>query len=337
MRMPPHLIGEVIEVLSDSQVVVRSSAGPTILVNVLDFPGSEKLKPGVRVALNQGSSTVVGILPPSKDPKIYGMELIERSKVSFKDIGGLTRQIQAVREAVELPLKKPEIFEEMGVEPPGSVLLYGPPGTGKTLIAKAVAHETSATFIRIVGSELVMKYIGEGARLVREVFALAREKSPSILFIDELDSIASIRYDDTSGDREVQRTMMQLLAEMDGFDERGEVKIVGATNRIDMLDPAILRPGRFDRAVEVPLPDLEARREIFKIYLRGMKREEIDIDLLALRSEGASGADIKAICMEGGLSAIRYGKKRVGMADLLEGARIVLGKGDYEKELVMFL
>nr|6HE4_H Chain H, Proteasome-activating nucleotidase [Archaeoglobus fulgidus DSM 4304]6HE4_I Chain I, Proteasome-activating nucleotidase [Archaeoglobus fulgidus DSM 4304]6HE4_J Chain J, Proteasome-activating nucleotidase [Archaeoglobus fulgidus DSM 4304]6HE4_K Chain K, Proteasome-activating nucleotidase [Archaeoglobus fulgidus DSM 4304]6HE4_L Chain L, Proteasome-activating nucleotidase [Archaeoglobus fulgidus DSM 4304]6HE4_M Chain M, Proteasome-activating nucleotidase [Archaeoglobus fulgidus DSM 430 len=263
-----------------------------------------------------------------KDPMVYGFEVEEKPEVSYEDIGGLDVQIEEIREAVELPLLKPELFAEVGIEPPKGVLLYGPPGTGKTLLAKAVANQTRATFIRVVGSEFVQKYIGEGARLVREVFQLAKEKAPSIIFIDELDAIAARRTNsDTSGDREVQRTMMQLLAELDGFDPRGDVKVIGATNRIDILDPAILRPGRFDRIIEVPLPTFEGRIQIFKIHTRKMKlAEDVDFKELARITEGASGADIKAICTEAGMFAIREERAKVTMLDFTKAIEKVLKK-----------
>ena len=271
LKGPPLLVGTVLDVLDDNRVVIKSSTGPKFVVNASQFIEQELIA-GARVALNQQSLAIVGALPPSKDPTVYGMEIIETPTVSYDDIGGLDGQIQELRETVELPLLKPELFQRVGIEPPKGVLLYGPPGTGKTLLAKAVAKETESVFIRIVGSELVQKYIGEGARLVRELFEMAREKSPSIIFIDELDAIGAKRLDSaTSGDREVQRTLMQLLAEMDGFENRGDVKIIGATNRSDILDPALLRPGRFDRLIDIPLPTYEARVEIVKIHTSGMK------------------------------------------------------------------
>ena len=235
LKGPPLLVGTVLDVLEDNRVVIKSSTGPKFVVNASQFIEQELIS-GARVALNQQSLAIVGALPPSKDPTVYGMEIIETPTVSYDDIGGLDGQIQELRETVELPLLKPELFQRVGIEPPKGVLLYGPPGTGKTLLAKAVAKETESVFIRIVGSELVQKYIGEGARLVRELFEMARDKAPSIIFIDELDAIGAKRLDSaTSGDREVQRTLMQLLAEMDGFENRGDVKIIGATNRSDIL------------------------------------------------------------------------------------------------------
>jgi proteasome regulatory subunit len=326
LKGPPLLVGTVLDVLDDNRVVIKSSTGPKFVVNASQFIEQELIA-GARVALNQQSLAIVGALPPSKDPTVYGMEIIETPTVSYDDIGGLDAQIQELRETVELPLLKPELFKQVGIEPPKGVLLYGPPGTGKTLLAKAVAKHTDSVFIRIVGSELVQKYIGEGARLVRELFEMAREKAPSIIFIDELDAIGAKRLDSaTSGDREVQRTLMQLLAEMDGFENRGEVKIIGATNRSDILDPALLRPGRFDRLIDIPLPTYEARVEIVKIHTSGMNlAEEIDAEKIAKLSDGASGADIKAIAMEAGMFAIRAERNSVTIADFDDAVRKVMG------------
>jgi proteasome regulatory subunit len=326
LKGPPLLVGTVLDVLDDNRVVIKSSTGPKFVVNASQFIEQELIA-GARVALNQQSLAIVGALPPSKDPTVYGMEIIETPTVGYDDIGGLDAQIQELRETVELPLLKPELFKQVGIEPPKGVLLYGPPGTGKTLLAKAVAKQTESVFIRIVGSELVQKYIGEGARLVRELFEMAREKAPSIIFIDELDAIGAKRLDSaTSGDREVQRTLMQLLAEMDGFENRGEVKIIGATNRSDILDPALLRPGRFDRLIDIPLPTYEARVEIVKIHTSGMNlAQEIDAERIAKLSDGASGADIKAIAMEAGMFAIRAERESVTIADFDDAVRKVMG------------
>ncbi|MGB9371922.1 MAG: proteasome-activating nucleotidase [Halobacteriota archaeon] len=333
LKGPPLLVGTVLDVLDDNRVVIKSSTGPKFVVNASQFIEQELIA-GARVALNQQSLAIVGALPPSKDPTVYGMEIIETPTVSYDDIGGLDGQIQELRETVELPLLKPELFQRVGIEPPKGVLLYGPPGTGKTLLAKAVAKETESVFIRIVGSELVQKYIGEGARLVRELFEMAREKSPSIIFIDELDAIGAKRLDSaTSGDREVQRTLMQLLAEMDGFENRGDVKIIGATNRSDILDPALLRPGRFDRLIDIPLPTYEARVEIVKIHTSSMNlAHEINAGKIAKLTEGASGADIKAIAMEAGMFAIRAERESVTAADFDDAVRKVMGMPNVEAQ-----
>ncbi len=280
----------------------------------------EKLKPGARCTLNQQSLAVIDVLPESYDAQVYGMEVVESPEETYADIGGLNPQINEVREAVELPLKKPELFDRIGIEPPKGVLLHGPPGTGKTLLARAVAHETNAHFLRVVGSELVQKYIGEGARLVRELFDLARKKAPTIIFIDEIDAVGASRTEaTTSGDREVQRTLMQLLAGMDGFERRGDVKIIGATNRIDILDRALLRPGRFDRIIEIPLPDIQGRAAILDVHTKKMRLDSgVDLSDIAALTEGKNGADIKAICMEAGMFAIRRDQDAVSKEDFLD-------------------
>ncbi|MEM1619645.1 MAG: proteasome-activating nucleotidase [Fervidicoccaceae archaeon] len=320
LMTPPLIEAVLLDLLPDGRAVVKSSSGPNLIVTVSSKIPREMLRPGLSVAINQRGSSLVEVLPEREDPYVKAMEVIERPKVRYSDIGGLSKQIEALREAVELPLLKPELFKKVGIEPPKGVLLYGPPGTGKTLLAKAVAGETNAVFISIVGSELVQKYIGEGARIVREVFELARRKAPSIIFIDEIDAIAAKRIDiGTSGEREVQRTMMQLLAEMDGFDPLDNVKIIAATNRIDILDPAILRPGRFDRIIYVPLPDRRGRIEIFNIHTRNMPlAEDFNVEVLADKTEGFSGADIKAVCTEAGYNAIRENRTVVVMKDFLQ-------------------
>jgi len=333
-RSPPLVIATVTEVLDDGRVVVKSSTGPNFVIGYSRFLDEKSLEPGVRVALNQQTFSIVHVLPSEKDPIVTGMEVDEKPDVEYAQIGGLEEQVVEIKETVELPLKKPELFTNIGIEPPKGVLLYGPPGTGKTLLAKAVAHETNATFIKIVASEFVKKYIGEGARLVRGVFELAKEKSPSIIFIDEIDAIAAKRLkSSTSGDREVQRTLMQLLAEMDGFEGRGDVGIVAATNRPDILDPALLRPGRFDRFIEVPIPNEDGRMEILKIHTRNMSLdEEVDVRLVASLSEGASGADLKAICTESGMFAIREERTTVTMNDFMDAIEKIVGM-EHDEEM----
>ncbi len=325
LRAPPLIIGTVVEVIDGKRMVVRSSTGPRFVVNYSHFINSKDIFAGAQVGLNQQSLAVVSVLPSAKDPTVYGMEVIESPDADYGMIGGLEEQIEEIREIVELPLTEPERFECIGVVPPKGVLLVGEPGTGKTLLAKAVASRTSATFIRVVGSELVQKYIGEGARMVRELFELAKERAPSILFIDEIDAIAARRVEDgTGGEREVQRTMMQLLAEVDGFDQRGDVRIIGATNRPDILDPALLRPGRFDRIIRVPIPDVDGRKEIFKIHTAAMKmKKDVDLDTLAGLTESATGADIKAISIEAGMFAARKKKKAVGMDEFEQAIKKV--------------
>ncbi len=336
---PPLIEATVVDVLSDGRVLVKSSTGPNLVVEVLESIPKEHIRIGQHVLLNTKGSTIVEVLPEYEDPYVKSMEVIERPNISFDDIGGLKEQIMELREVVELPLKHPELFEEIGIEPPKGVLLYGPPGCGKTLLAKAVAHEAGATFISIVGSELVQKFIGEGARIVREVFRLARKKAPSIVFIDEIDAIAARRLDiGTSGEREVQRTLMQLLAEIDGFKPLDNVRIIAATNRIDILDPAILRPGRFDRLIEVPLPDLKSRTEIFKVHTRRMKLSgDVDIEELARLTEGATGAEIKAIVTEAGYYALRDGRRIVVMDDFLKAVRKIMAKKEIRENNMAYL
>jgi proteasome regulatory subunit len=327
--MSPPLIEAVVEyVLPDNRVVVKSVNGPNLVVYIADGVDKSKIRPGVKVALNQRGSVIVEVLPDYADPYVQLMEVVERPDVRYSDIGGLDEQIRELREVVELPLKNPELFRELGIDPPKGVLLYGPPGCGKTLLAKAVATESNATFISLVASELVQKYIGEGARIVRELFALARKKAPAIVFIDEVDAIAARRLEiGTSGEREVHRTLMQLLAELDGFKPLDRVKVIAATNRIDILDPAILRPGRFDRIIEVPLPNKKGRIEIFKIHTRKLKiKGEVDYELLADLTEGFSGAEIKLSVVEAGYIAIREGRLYVTMDDLLKGIEKVKSK-----------
>ncbi len=327
LRQPPLVSATVIDVLDDGRVIVKSSTGPQFVVNYPESIIGSNLESGAKVALNQRTLAVVDILPTSIDPFVQAMNVEESPDVTYDDIGGLEEQIAEIRETVELPLNHPELFEKVGIDPPKGVLLSGPPGTGKTLLARAVAHETKATFIRVIGSELVQKFIGEGARIVREIFYMARKRSPSIVFIDELDAVASRRLDiATSGDREVQRTLMQLLSMLDGFDPRGDVRILAATNRPDILDVALTRPGRFDRIIQFPYPDKEARIQIFKIHMRNMNvKSDVDIKLLAAKTNGASGADLKAICTEAGMFAIRELRNIVGRVDFDKAIIKVLG------------
>ena len=328
MKRSPLITGTIVDALDDGRAVVRSSSGPSFVVNVIKSIEKETLKPNSRVALNQRNFAIVEVLPQQKDPMVSAMEVEDRPTVTYEDVGGLEEQILELRETVELPLTSPELFEKVGISPPKGVMLFGPPGTGKTLLARAVAHETNATFIRVIGSELVQKFIGEGARLVREIFEFAEEKSPTILFIDELDAIGSRRLDiATSGDREVQRTLMQLLSNLDGFDVRGNVRVVAATNRPDILDPALLRPGRFDRVIEIGMPSKKARQDIFKIHTRKMAlADAVDIDIMVSMTEGASGADIRNICMEAGMFAVRGSRDHITDGDFKKAVNKVMGK-----------
>lgn len=332
LRSPPLITAVVEDVLVDGRVVVKSSSGPNYVVNVSHFVSNRDIVVGCRVAMNQRTLSIIEVLPFSRDQAVTSMEIVQKPAVAYCDIGGLQAQIEEIKEMVELPLKHPELFEKVGIDPPSGILLYGPPGNGKTQLAKAVATETESTFIKVVGSEFVRKFIGEGARIVREVFQLAREKNPSIIFIDEIDAIGSRRIDsEVSGDREVHRTMMQLLSEMDGFDPTENVKILAATNRPDILDPALLRPGRFDRLINVPLPENRGRLQILKIHTKSMSMKNVNLEEVAERTENASGADLKAICTEAGMFAIRDKRDYVLEDDLLRACDKVLGSYE-EKE-----
>jgi len=320
LRSPPLVIGTVSDIIDEQRVIVQSSAGPRFMVRVSNFVRPEDLKPGLRCTMNQQSLTVVEVLPEAFDSQIYGMEIVDSPDESYDDIGGLEEQIREIKETVELPLTRPDLFASVGILPPKGVLLYGPPGTGKTLLARAVAHETQAHFLRVVGSELVQKYIGEGARLVREMFELAKKNTPSIIFIDEIDAIGAMRSESTtSGDREVQRTLMQLLADMDGFENRGDVKIVAATNRIDILDHALLRPGRFDRIIEIPLPNSEGRLSIMEIHSAAMALDiAVDLQEIAELTDGKNGSELRAVCTEAGMFAIRAERTKVYQSDFIK-------------------
>ena len=305
-----------VEELVDGEAVIRQHGNnQEVLTNVEDRL-AERIEAGDRVAVDD-SFSVQRLLDDETDARAQAMEVEADPDVSYADIGGLDEQIREVREAVEDPLDNPERFVKVGVEPPAGVLLHGPPGTGKTMLAKAVANRTDATFIKMAGSELVQKFIGEGARLVRDLFELAAEREPAIIFIDEIDAIASKRTESkTSGDAEVQRTMMQLLSEMDGFDQRGDISIIAATNRFDMLDRAILRPGRFDRLIEVPEPDVEGRKQILSIHTRRMRLDaDVDLERIADDTEGFSGAELESLATEAGMFAIREGRTEVANED----------------------
>lgn len=318
LKSPPLIVGHLEDVLDSERGIVRSSNGTVFQVALNQRLSSIVLKPGVRVALNQDTLAVIEVLHDAWDPMVSGAEMIEKPTVNYDSVAGLEEQKLSVREAIELPLNKPELFAKVGIEPPKGILLVGPPGCGKTLLAKAVANHTDATFIRMVGSELAQKYIGEGGRMVRELFSLAKEKAPSIIFLDEIDAIGAKRLDgSTSGDREVQRTLMQLLAELDGFDALQNVKIIAATNRPDILDEALLRPGRFDRVIEIPIPDEKGRKSILKLNIDSMSTKRINLSKIIEKTEGFSGAELKATCVEAGMIAIRDDRSHITNDDFL--------------------
>lgn len=330
----PLLVGKVNRVLEDKGVEVEVRDGLTYLVSPGNLDYSH-LNEGDRVALSRKNYVLMENLPNEKDPRAKKFMLENRPEVSYSDIGGVNEVVTEIRETVEFPLTKKQKFKKMGIRPPKAILLYGPPGTGKTLLAKAVAHHSNATFLNITGSELIRKYIGEGAKLIRHVFSIAREHSPTIMFIDELDAVGGKRLGDTGANQEVSRTLTQLLSEIDGFKPLGDVKIIGATNRFDLLDRALFRAGRFDRILEVPLPDEEARKEIFKIHLRGKNIRENNVDLneLVKKSKDASGAEIEATCNEAGILAIREGEEYITQKNLIRALKKVLKRKKREEEL----
>jgi len=334
LRGSPMDVGSLEEFIDENHCIVSTAMGPEYYVNILSFVDKDQLEPGSSVLLHHKSLSVIGILADEVDPLVSVMKVDKAPLETYADIGGLEDQIQEIKEAVELPLTHPELYEDVGIKPPKGVILYGVPGTGKTLLAKAVANETSATFLRVVGSELIQKYLGDGPKLVREMFRLAQEASPSIIFIDEIDAVATKRYDTTSGgEKEIQRTMLELLNQLDGFDDRGEVKVIMATNRIDILDPALLRPGRIDRKIEFPAPSEEARENILKIHSRKMNlMRGINLRRVAEKMTSCSGAECKAVCTEAGMFALRERRIHVTQEDFDMAVAKVMKK-DSEKDM----
>lgn len=326
LRGTPMHVGTLEEIVDDGHAIVSSSVGPEYYVTMMSFVDKDLIEPGCNILMHHKVLSVVGLLNDEIDPLVNVMKVDKAPAESYADIGGLEQQIQEIKETVELPLTRPEIYEEVGIKPPKGVILYGEPGTGKTLLAKAVANKTSATFLRVVGSELIQKYLGDGPKLVRELFRVAEENAPSIIFIDEIDAIGTKRFDSSSGgEREIQRTMLELLNQLDGFDSRGDVKVLMATNRIDSLDPALIRPGRIDRKIEFPLPDTKTKRKIFEIHTSKMSlSEDVHIEDFVMSKDELSGADIKAICTEAGLLALRERRMKVTHADFKKAKEKVL-------------
>ncbi|KAH8918780.1 26S proteasome subunit P45 [Atractiella rhizophila] len=326
LRGSPMTVGTLEEIISDDHAIVSSATGPEYYVAILSIVDKDLLEPGCTVLLHHKAQAIIGVLQDDQDPMVNVMKLEKAPTESYADIGGLEQQIQEIKESVELPLTHPELYEEMGINPPKGVILYGAPGTGKTLLAKAVANQTSATFLRIVGSELIQKYLGDGPKLVRELFRVAEEHAPSIVFIDEIDAVGTKRYDSNSGgEREIQRTMLELLNQLDGFDDRGDVKVIMATNKIETLDPALIRPGRIDRKIEFPLPDVKTKRHIFKLHTSRMNlAEDVDLEEFIMMKDDMSGADIKAVCTEAGLLALRERRMRVTKEDFTTAREKIL-------------
>ncbi|GAB4821156.1 hypothetical protein N2152v2_008202 [Parachlorella kessleri] len=328
LRGSPLSVGTLEELIDENHAIVSSTVGPEYYVTIMSFVDKTQLEPGCSVLLHNKGMQVVGILSDETDPMVSVMKVEKAPQESYADVGGLEQQIQEIKEAVELPLTHPELYEDIGIKPPKGVILYGEPGTGKTLLAKAVANSTSATFLRVVGSELIQKYLGDGPRLVRELFKVAEESAPSIVFIDEIDAVGTKRYDAHSGgEREIQRTMLELLNQLDGFDALHDVKVIMATNRIDSLDPALIRPGRIDRKIEFPLPDQKTKRRIFNIHTGRMTLgDDVNLEEFIMAKDELSGADIKAMCTEAGLLALRERRMRVTQVDFKKAKEKVLYK-----------
>jgi len=326
LRGSPMGVGSLEEIIDDNHAIISSSMGPEYYVTIMSFVDKDQLEPGSSVLLHNKVLSVVGLLQDEVDPLVSVMKVEKAPLESYADIGGLEDQIQEIKEAVELPLTHPELYEEIGIRPPKGVILYGVPGTGKTLLAKAVANSTSATFLRVVGSELIQKYLGDGPKLVRELFRVAEELAPSIVFIDEIDAVGTKRYDSQSGgEKEIQRTMLELLNQLDGFDSRGDVKVIMATNRIETLDPALIRPGRIDRKIEFPMPDIKTKRKIFSIHTGRMTLgDDVNLEEFVMTKDDLSGADIKAICSEAGLLALRERRMKVTQPDFKKAKEKVL-------------
>ena len=330
----PLVIGQFLEAVDQNTGIVGSTTGSNYYVRILSTLDRELLKPSASVALHKHSNALVDVLPPEADSSISMLGADEKPDVGYADIGGMDMQKQEMREAVELPLSHFDLYKQIGIDPPRGVLMYGPPGCGKTMLAKAVAHHTTASFIRVVGSEFVQKYLGEGPRMVRDVFRLAKENSPAIIFIDEIDAIATKRFDaQTGADREVQRILLELLNQMDGFDQTTNVKVIMATNRQDTLDPALLRPGRLDRKIEFPLPDRRQKRLIFSTITAKMNlSDEVDLEDYVARPDRISGADINAICQEAGMQAVRENRYIVLPQDFEKGYKSSIKKDESRHE-----
>jgi len=339
IRGSPMVVGSLKEIIDDDHAIVSTANGPDYYATIMSFVDRDLLEPGCSILMHNKTQSVVGLLEDEADPLVSVMKVEKAPTESYADVGGLTDQIQEIKESVELPLTHPELYEEVGIKPPKGVILYGPPGTGKTLLAKAVANQTSATFLRVVGSELIQKYSGEGPKLVRELFRVADDLAPSIVFIDEIDAIGTKRYDARSGgEKEIQRTMLELLNQLDGFDSRADVKVLMATNRIESLDPALIRPGRIDRKIEFPLPDAKTKRRIFHIHTSKMTlADDVHVDEFVTAKDELSGADIKALCTEAGLLALRERRMKVTHADFKKAKDKIMyqKKGDVPSGLYL--
>ena len=338
----PYLVGNVVELLNldadkeaseqganididaaraGKSAVIKTSTRQTIFLPMIGLVDPSKLKPNDLIGVNKDSYLVLDTLPSEYDSRVKAMEVDEKPTEDYSDIGGLDKQIEELIEAVVLPMKQADKFKNLGIKPPKGALMYGPPGTGKTLLARACAAQSGATFLKLAAPQLVQMFIGDGAKLVRDAFALAKEKAPTIIFIDELDAIGTKRFDsDKSGDREVQRTMLELLNQLDGFGSDDRVKVLAATNRVDTLDPALLRSGRLDRKIEFPLPSEEARESVLKIHARKLHCDNNSVNWreFARSTDEFNGAQLKAVTVEAGMIALRNGKSIIKHEDFVE-------------------
>lgn len=328
-------VGYILQKIDDEKIIVKDARGPRYVVNARPKIDPALLKPGTRVYLDMQTYTIMGILPREVDPSVHNMAAEDPGSVKYSDVGGLTSQIRDLRESIELPLTNPELFMRVGIKPPKGVLLYGPPGTGKTLLARVLANEVDAKFLKVVASSIVDKYIGESARMIREMFAYAKDNQPCIIFLDEVDAIGGKRMNDGgSADREIQRTLMELLNQLDGFEDLGRVKCVMATNRPDVLDPALLRPGRLDRKIEIPLPNETGRLDIIKIHCKNIQKNgEIDFEAIAKVCEDFNGADMRNVCTEAGMCAIRAERDYVIHEDFMKASRKIRETKKLESKL----
>ncbi|XP_066927402.1 26S proteasome regulatory subunit 10B [Clytia hemisphaerica] len=330
-----QIVGEILKQLTEEKYIVKATNGPRYVVGIRRGIDKTKLRQGTRVALDMTTLTIMRMLPREVDPLVYNMSHEDPGNISYAQIGGLSEQIRELREVIELPLINPELFQRVGISPPKGCLLYGPPGTGKTLLAKAVASQLDCNFLKVVSSAIVDKYIGESARLIREMFAYARDHQPCIIFMDEIDAIGGRRFSEgTSADREIQRTLMELLNQMDGFDVLGKVKMIMATNRPDTLDPALLRPGRLDRKIHIDLPNEQGRMDILKIHSAPItKHGEIDYEAIVKLSDGFNGADLRNVCTEAGMFAIRGERDYVTQEDFMKAVRKLADNKKLETKL----
>lgn len=330
-----QMIGEVLRQLDEERFIVKASSGPRYVVGCRKQVDKAALTAGTRVALDITTLTIMQALPREVDPLVFNMLNEDPGQVTWNAVGGLSSQIRELRETVELPLTNPELFIRVGIKPPKGVLLYGPPGTGKTLLARALASNMSASFLKVVSSAIVDKYIGESARVIREMFNYARDHEPTLIFMDEIDAIGGRRFSEgTSADREIQRTLMELLNQMDGFDELGKVKMIMATNRPDVLDPALLRPGRLDRKIEIPLPNEQGRLDVLLIHSGKMRKSgEIDLEAIVKLSDGFNCADLRNTCTEAGMFAIRAERDYCIQDDFMKAVRKVKESKKLETKL----